>query len=220
MFRTLSRRGLRMARLCAGLLIMTAAHAESHRVLVQTDAGDFVIEVDLARAPVTAANFLRYADAGHYHGGSFYRTVTYESDNGDPKIEVIQGGLGNGATAPLPPIEHESTDLTGLTHLDGTVSMARGAAGTAASEFFICIGDQPGLDAGAARNADRLGFAAFGQVVEGMDVVRRIHQQPADAPTDVAYVAAMGRLWAPNPERGVYKTTDAGRTWDLVLAPQ
>jgi peptidyl-prolyl cis-trans isomerase A (cyclophilin A) len=180
--------------LAFGLLVIagtgTAAETEKGlpRVVLATELGDIVLEVDTSRAPVSAGNFLRYVDAGYYDGASFYRTVTLENDNGAPKIEVIQGGLGNGVEPPFPPIDHESTDQTGLRHTDGAVSMARGAAGTATSEFFICIGDQPGLDHGATRNADGLGFAAFGRVVEGMEVVHQIHQRPADGPTEDAYV--------------------------------
>jgi peptidyl-prolyl cis-trans isomerase A (cyclophilin A) len=114
--------------------------------------------------------------------------VSPENDNGTPVISVIQGGIGD-AAAPFPPIEHETTKRTGLKHVDGTISMARGAVGTAASEFFICIGDQPALDFGAMRNADGQGFAAFGRVVAGMDVVRAIHAMPANAATSDNYVS-------------------------------
>ena len=138
--------------------------------------------------PVTTANFLRYVDGGHYDGGSFYRTVRYTNDNGSPKIEVIQGGIGT-SEPPFEPIAHEDTETTGIRHVDGVISMARGAVGTASSEFFICIGDQPGLDKGEARNADEQGFAAFGRVLSGMDVVRSIHALPSEAPSDSAYTA-------------------------------
>ena len=167
-----------------------SSHAtELPRVVLTTSFGDVVVEVDTARAPVSAANFLRYVDGGHYHGATFYRTVTYANDNGAPTIEVIQGGRGSGSEPVFAPIEHETTETTGIRHTDGAISMSRNGAGTAASEFFICIGDQPGLDFGASRNADGLGFAAFGRVVAGMDAVKAIHQLPADAPTDQAYVA-------------------------------
>ncbi len=155
-------------------------------VLMSTDHGDIRIELDVENAPVTTANFLRYVDGGHYDNGMFYRTVRYSNDNGSPKIEVIQGGVGNGE-APFDPIDHEDTETTGLRHLDGVISMARGEVGTASSEFFICIGDQPGLDKGEVRNADEQGFAAFGRVVSGMDAVRTIHGLPSDAPSDSAY---------------------------------
>jgi peptidyl-prolyl cis-trans isomerase A (cyclophilin A) len=99
----------------------------------------------------------------------------------DIKIEVIQGGLSRtGNARVLPPIEHETTDMTGILHKDGAISMARLMPGTASSEFFICVGDQPSLDFGGMRNRDGQGFAAFGMVIEGMDVVRKIQKQPAE----------------------------------------
>lgn len=165
-----------------------AAHAEQTvDVIMTTSEGDFRLVLYADRAPTTVGNFLAYVDGGHYEGGRFYRTVTYANDNGEPKIEVIQGGLGSGATAPFEPIAHEDTDATGILHTDGVISMARDSVGTASSEFFICLGDQPGLDKGKLRNPDAQGFAAFGKVVSGMDVVRRIHQSRADAPSYSAY---------------------------------
>ncbi len=156
------------------------------RVLMTTSVGDIGIDLYLDKAPVTAGNFLKRVDNGDLDGGSFYRVVTYENDNGSPKIEVIQGGLGDAGDG-FDTIDHETTEQTGILHMDGVISMARGAVGTASSEFFICIGDQPGLDYGEARNADQQGFAAFGKVVSGMDVVRRINRLPADAPSDSEY---------------------------------
>lgn len=151
-----------------------------------TSQGDIDIELYLDKAPVTAGNFLRLVDDGHLDGGTFYRVVTYENDNGKPKIEVIQGGLGD-RESPFEPIDHETTEQTGILHKDGVISMARGDVGTASSEFFICIGDQPGLDYGETRNPDRQGFAAFGKVVNGMEVVRQINRLPADAPSESDY---------------------------------
>jgi len=119
---------------------------------------------------------------GRYEGAAFYRTVTManQPDN-DVKIEVIQGGLKEDeAGLGLPHIDHETTAQTGLCHLDGTISMARAEPGTASSEFFVCIGDQPELDFGGRRNPDGQGFAVFGRVLEGMDVVRAIQQQSAE----------------------------------------
>ena len=101
------------------------------------------------------------------------------------KIEVIQGGLELESTdLPFEAIRHESTQITGIKHLDGVISMARGGPGTAASEFFICINDQPELDFGGQRNPDEQGFAAFGKVVDGMEVVRRIQEMATEAPLD------------------------------------
>ena len=152
-----------------------------------TTAGDIELELYPGKAPITVQNFLQLVDGGHLDGATFYRVVSPANDNGSPKISVVQGGIGDVAS-PFPPIEHETTEQTGLLHLDGSVSMARAAVGTATTEFFICIGDQPALDFGAARNADAQGFAVFGRVVAGMDTVRGIHAAPANAPTDVEYV--------------------------------
>lgn len=157
-------------------------------VVMKTSLGDLHISLDTAGAPVTTANFLRYVDGKHYDGATFYRTVRDENDNGSPKIEVIQGGLRD-AEQPFSPIEHEDTERTGILHTDGVISMARGDVGTASSEFFICIGDQPGLDKGQPRNPDKQGFAAFGKVVAGMDVVTKIHASPSNAEGYSTYVA-------------------------------
>ena len=158
-----------------------AATAQSRVVQTRctTEQGSFVIQVDLGVAPITVANYLAYVDGHHLDGGSVYRVVTLANQTAQTKykIEVIQWGmnLADGKAAPFPPIPHETTQQTRLKHLDGTVSMARNAPGSAASEFFICIGEQPELDFGGRRNADGQGFAAFGQVVEGMEVVRALH---------------------------------------------
>ena len=151
-------------------------------VLIKTELGDIEVEVYGDKAPVTAANFLKYVEEGRFRGATFYRTVTMNNQpDNDVKIEVIQGGLGDDPDGlALPAIEHETTDLTGVLHRDGTISMARSSPGTASSEIFICIGDQPELDFGGKRNPDGQGFAAFGRVVDGMDVVKRIQAQPAD----------------------------------------
>jgi len=158
-----------------------AVAEESVRIVMSTDEGSIEIDLYTEAAPITAGNFLKLTDNGDLDGGSFYRVVTYENDRGAPKIEVIQGGRGNAAAGEIEAIDHETTDQTGILHTDGVISMARDGVGTATSEFFICIGDQPGLDYGQSRNADGQGFAAFGKVVSGMDVVRRIQGLPADA---------------------------------------
>ena len=161
--------------------------AASVAVTLRTAMGDIELELYPDRAPVTVGNFLAYVDAGHFDGGGFYRVVRFDNDNGDPKIEVIQGGASPAGRGAFPPIAHESTEETGLLHRDGTISMARGGVGTATSEFFICVGDQPGLDHGAARNADLQGFAAFGLVTSGMDVVRAINRIRATTTGDTGY---------------------------------
>ncbi len=159
--------------------MFAAAAAENPVVIIKTEKGDITVEVDLARAPVTAANFLRYVDAGYYDGSTFHRAVTLANQPNDAvHIEVIQGGQLTGERE-FPPIAHETTVVTGLKHLDGVISMARSKPGSATSSFFFCINDQPELDFGGKRNPDGQGFAAFGKVVKGMDVVRAIQALPA-----------------------------------------
>jgi len=152
------------------------------RVLIQTLRGDIIVELDTARAPATAANFLRYVDAAYYDGARFHRTVRAGNQNGAAvPIGVIQAGVNaTRVRKGFPPIALERTSVTGLRHLDGTISMARDGPDTATSDFFICIGDQPSLDYGGKRNPDGQGFAAFGRVVKGMPVVRRIQGARAD----------------------------------------
>jgi peptidyl-prolyl cis-trans isomerase A (cyclophilin A) len=170
--------------LAASLVAAAGARAQQApspvRVLVQTELGNIVLEVDAQRAPATAANFLRYLDAGHYDGGTFHRTVKMDNQPDSPvKIEVIQAGVNaDRAKEGFPAIALERTSVTGLKHADGAISMARGQADSATSGWFICINDQPSLDFGGARNPDGQGFAAFGRVVSGMDVVRTIQRAP------------------------------------------
>ncbi len=151
------------------------------QVVIETSLGAIRVEVDTERAPLTARNFLAYVDRGFFEGASFYRAVRDDNQPDSPvKIDVIQGGLGfDDDPRPLPPIAHETTETTGIRHLDGVISMARAEPGTASSELFLCVGDQPALDFGGARNPDGAGFAAFGRVLEGMEVVREIHRRPA-----------------------------------------
>ena len=160
------------------------------RVVMKTGKGAIVLEIETAKAPVTARNFLRYVDGKLFDASSFYR-VTHAPNA--PEFGLIEGGL-RGRKA-FKPIAHESTAKTGLTHKDGTISMARLAPGTATADFFIVIGDHPGFDADPAAEGDNQGFAAFGRVVEGMDVVKAIFAQPV-SPT--AGVGAMkGQMMSP-----------------------
>ncbi|MDY6800706.1 MAG: peptidylprolyl isomerase [Bacteroidota bacterium] len=147
-------------------------------VKIETELGNISIELYVDKAPVTCKNFIRYIKNNKYDKACFYRVVRMDNQlNNDIKIEVIQGGLGfDVVEAPYPPIKHETTKETGILHTDGTISMARIDPGTASSEFFICIGNQPELDFGGRRNPDGQGFAAFGKVVRGMDIVRKIQQ--------------------------------------------
>jgi peptidyl-prolyl cis-trans isomerase A (cyclophilin A) len=150
-------------------------------VRLTTALGDIEVAVDLARAPISAGDFLEYVDRRLFDGSAFYRTVRPDNDINPVKIDVIQGGLTDDRKL-LPPIPHEPTSRTGLHHRNGTLSTARDEPGTgSAGAFFICIGDQPELDFGGRRNPDRQGFAAFGRVVRGMDVVRAIWKSKTGA---------------------------------------
>ncbi len=159
----------------------SAAGADGVRVRVETELGDIVVEVDTKRAPVTSANFLKYVDARHYDGGSWHRTVRLDNQpESTVKIEVIQAGVNpDKAKDGFPPIALERTNRTAILHKDGVISMARGAPDSATSGWFICINDQPSLDFGGNRNPDGQGFAAFGRVISGTDVVRKIQMAPS-----------------------------------------
>jgi len=171
-----------VAAFVAGLVAAKPAESQQlPRVVIQTELGDIEAEIDSIHAPVTAANFLRYVDLGFYRFGRFHRTVRADNQPDDKvKITVVQAGLDPYRVKDFPPIPLERTKDTGLKHSDGTISMARDGPNTATSDFFICIGDQPALDYGGKRNPDGQGFAAFGRVLLGMDVVRKINQSPAD----------------------------------------
>ena len=149
------------------------------KVRFETPLGPLVVEIDTVRAPATAANFLRYVDAGAYDGGQFHRTFTPDNQPDSPiHIGVIQGSR-HAAAPGFPPVPLERTRETGLSHLDGTLSMARSGPDTATDQFFLCIGDQPELDFGGRRNPDGQGFAAFGRLVEGWLTLRKIQSAPA-----------------------------------------
>lgn len=154
------------------------------RVIIETDLGDIEVEIDTIHAPLTAANFLRYVDLGFYRFGRFHRTVRADNQPASKvKIAVVQAGLDSLRVKDFPPIKLERTSVTTLRHKDGTISMARDGPNTATSDFFICVGDQPALDYGGKRNSDGQGFAAFGRVLLGMDVVRKINEAPAEGQT-------------------------------------
>lgn len=149
------------------------------KVRIETEVGDIVVELYADKAPITVANYLKYVDRGLFDGATFYRASRppgyTATDYGS-----IQGGLQNDPKKVLPPIAHESTLKTGLTHHDGTISMGRHAPGTAQADWFITLGDMSYLDADPKDPKGNPGFAAFGQVVEGLDVVRRIIALPVD----------------------------------------
>lgn len=175
--------------LTAPALAQTPAPPATVRVALETDRGRIVLALETERAPVTAGNFLRYVDARRLDGTEFYRAMKMGEGG------LVQGGVRD-ARRLFPPIAHEPTSQTGLSHTDGAISLARTAPGTAAADFFIIVGDQmTGLDAGPNSGGDQLGFAAFGHVVEGMDVVRAILAAPT-SPTEGEGVMR-GQMLAP-----------------------
>jgi peptidyl-prolyl cis-trans isomerase A (cyclophilin A) len=152
-------------------------------VVFETELGAITMEVDVARAPNTAANFLKYVDGKFFDGGVFNRAVRPDNTvRHDVEIQVIQAQVDPARRGEqYPPIPIERTSVTGLKHLNGVLSMARSGPDTATGSFSIAIGDQPEMDFGGKRNADGQGFAAFGRVVRGMDVVRKIQAAPTQA---------------------------------------
>jgi peptidyl-prolyl cis-trans isomerase A (cyclophilin A) len=167
--------------LFAALLVSCSQKGSNDpHLLIETSQGDIEIEVYPQKAPKTVAAFLSYVDSGYYNNASFYRVLKTDQFSSPSNTGIIQGGIWQ--TKPqmktnLPGIEHESTKTSGLTHVSGTVSLARLDPGTANTEFFICIGDQSPLDHGRRGTKDGEGFAAFGIVVRGMSIVRKIQDQ-------------------------------------------
>ncbi|MDP3403868.1 MAG: peptidylprolyl isomerase [Brevundimonas sp.] len=150
------------------------------RAVIQTDLGPVTLSLDARNAPVSTCNFLRYARAGQYRDARFFRTVVAATNASPYPIDVIQAETTAGSDDPgLGPIPLERTRDTGLSHVAGTISMARNGPDTATSSFFIVTEDTPALDFGGGRSPDGQGFAAFGQVVEGLDLVRTIQRRPA-----------------------------------------
>ena len=157
-------------------------HYQYPTIKIESNYGDIVIELYKDKAPQTVKAFLSYIDSGYFKNSSFYRVLKSEDQPSSvAKSNLIQGGIwesNNKLALGLKGIVHESTKQTGLLHKNGIISLARTTPGTANSEFFICIGDQPSYDYGGNANPDKQGFAAFGMVIKGMEVVRQIHQQP------------------------------------------
>jgi peptidyl-prolyl cis-trans isomerase A (cyclophilin A) len=172
----IGRRGLLGA---AGLLVAQPLAAQARakpKVAIHTGRGLIVVELEAGRAPITAANFLHYVDTGKYDGGEIYRA---SRTPGEPTHGTIQGWPAI-TTRRYPPIAHESTTKTGLIHDTGTISMGRYGPGSATADFFICASPEPYLDAHPDEPGDNKGFAAFGQVVQGMEVVRKILALPTN----------------------------------------
>ena len=171
------------------LVILIACHAapnnpDTPHVVIQTQAGDIVVELYPRQAPRTVAAFLSYVDSGFYKKCCFYRILNEENQaTGSDPSQLIQGGIwrtNHAKAVSLPGVPHEPTQQTHILHTDGVISLARQAVGTATTEFFICVGDQPGFDYGGKNNPDGQGYAAFGKVVKGMDVVRAIYGMPEE----------------------------------------
>ena len=162
------------------LIVGVSCKKKNPVIEIQTPRGNIAVELYIDKAPITAGNFLKLAKDHVLDGGSFYRTVRNTADANPIKIEVVQGGIEGKDNMPdVKPIRHETTKETGIKHLDGVISMARSTPGSARSEFFICLGNQPELDFGGRRNPDGQGFAAFGKVIEGMRLVEEIFSGPA-----------------------------------------
>lgn len=155
-------------------ILMSTLYLSAQEYVIETSLGDIEIEVYPDKAPVSVANFKAYVQLGEFDGAEFFRVVRMDNQPNDSiRIEVVQG-VFTGSENALPPIAHETTEMTGIKHTDGVLSMARLEPGTAAQHFFICVGDQPALDYGGMRNPDGQGFATFGRVTQGMDIVRQI----------------------------------------------
>ncbi len=187
----------------ASVLTACASLPASEPVLavLTTDAGRMVVDVDIAHAPISGCNFLRYVASGAYDGGSFFRTVVAATNANPNPIDVIQAATPAGSDDPgFGPIALERTRDTGLRHLAGTISLARDGPDTATSSVFIVTQDTPSLDFGGRRNPDGQGFAAFGRLLEGLDIARAIQAMPADAeeqltpPVVIRSARLIGRL--------------------------
>jgi peptidyl-prolyl cis-trans isomerase A (cyclophilin A) len=167
--------------ICTGC---SSSESRNTHIEIRTKIGNIEVELYQDKAPQTVRAILSYIDSGFYKDASFYRVLNMDNQPSDaPKAELIQGGLWNkkGARRDLTPgIPHESTRQTGVLHTDGVISLARQEPGSANTEFFICVGDQPGFNYGGENNPDGQGYAAFGKVVKGMDIVRRIYSMPEE----------------------------------------
>lgn len=145
------------------------------KVVLTTSAGPITLELEKQRAPITTANFLKYVDQKRLDGTTFYRALKFPAD---APLGLVQGGVRGAAKRLLPPIAHEPTTKTGLTHDNGAISMARLAPGSATADFFIILGNLPALDANPDATGDKDGYAVFGHVVEGMDTVVKVLNAP------------------------------------------
>ncbi|MFZ1805762.1 MAG: peptidylprolyl isomerase [Cyclobacteriaceae bacterium] len=175
------------------VLITTVSFSQKNTYVIETEIGDIVFKTYPKKSPIAVKNFEKYEQKGDFEGASFYRVVRMDNQPNDSiRIEVIQGNFtaSENSEGPIP---HVTNDKTGIKHKDGAVSMARGKPGTASVAFFICINDQPDLDFGGKRNPDGQGFDAFGMVVSGMDIVRKIQsgeteQQTLKSPINITRI--------------------------------
>ena len=192
------------------------AATDNPKVVITTSHGAIAVALEARRAPITSANFLRYVDSRNYHGGFFFRAARTP---GHPTEGMIVGGPSP-RSHPYPPIAHESTQMTGLRHRTGTISLGRFAPGTATADFFICASPEPYLDAHPDAPGDNLGFAAFGQVVAGMGVVHAILALPTSltAPSRTRE-GRVAEAQGSNPEHAVNGLT-AVKSPSTVLANQ
>lgn len=170
--------------ICCVSLFACKPHYDNPHILIETSVGDIEIELYPGKAPKSVAAFLKNVDAGYYKNTSFYRILNDDNQSSDSyKAHLVQGGLWKTnykLSGKLPLVPHETTQQTGITHTQGTLSFARQAPGTANSEFFICVDDEHGLDYGGKNNPDGQGYAAFGKVVNGMKVVNTIYRAPEE----------------------------------------
>lgn len=174
------------------LVILFSLDLSAQEYYIETSIGDIEIEVYSDKAPVSVANFKAYVKQKKFDGAEFFRVVRMDNQPNDSiRIEVVQG-VFTGSENALPPIAHETTDMTGIKHADGVLSMARLEPGTAAQHFFICVGDQPALDYGGMRNPDGQGFATFGRVTKGMDIVRQIQAGATEGQTLIDRIDIVG----------------------------
>ena len=153
------------------------------QIKINTNAGDIIVELYPKKAPITVAAFLKYVDSNYYKNGNFYRVLKNENLSAEYNRGIIQGGMYRSTPKKLNDLTgtvHEPPKQTGLSNTDGTISMARTTAGSAKTEFFICIGDQTQYDSGGNANSDGLGMAAFGRVIKGMDIVRKIQSRSSN----------------------------------------
>lgn len=169
--------------LCVFLSVTVGCQKRNPQIIIETTMGNIILELYQKKAPITVNNFIQYIEEERFNESTFYRTVRDDNQNNEQnKIQVIQGGLFEDEhPLMLDPIQHEDTKTTGILHTRGTISMARYKPGTATSEFFICVENEPELDFGGNRNKDKAGFAAFGRVISGINIIDKIHQSTADS---------------------------------------